>query len=161
MNTANCINRMMYDSTGKLTYAPNNLYLNSNAAGSTARTITTLAGVNYYIWIQTSSGSATIVASGTNTSTFNGSTGGTFTAFTATAGTLTLTPTSNFANITQVVVAAITYESALRAGDNVVTSAAAYYGPRFDSPNGVAAGLLVEESRTNICTNSMAIQSWN
>ena len=143
-------NRMMYDSTGTLTWAPNNQYINSNAATSTARTITTAAGVNYYIWIQTSSGTATVVASGTNTTTFNGSAGGTFTAFTATAGTLTLTPTTNFANITQVVVAQITYESALRSGDNVVTGAAAYFGPRFDYPGGVAAGLLIEESRTNI-----------
>ena len=107
----------------------------------------------------TSSGTATIVATGTNTSTFNGSAAGTFTAFTATAGTLTLTPTSNFANITQVVVAQITYETGLRAGDNVVTSAAAYYGPRFDSPNGVAAGLLVEESRTNIALQSNTFSS--
>ena len=123
---------MQWDSTATLTYAPNNLYINSGSATSTARTITTVAGVNYYIWIQTSSGSATIVASGTNTTTFNGSAAGTWTAFTATAGTLTLTPTSNFANITQVVVAQITYETALRAGDNVVTGASAYYGPRFD-----------------------------
>ena len=56
-------NRTMYDSTGLLTWAPNNQYTNSNAATNTARTITTVAGNNYYIWIQTSSGSATIVAS--------------------------------------------------------------------------------------------------
>jgi hypothetical protein len=144
-------NAMLYDSTGKLTWAPNNQYINSGSATNTARTITTVAGVNYYIWIQTSTGTATIVASGTNTTTFNGSTSGTFTAFTATAGTLTLTPTSNFANITQVVVAQITYETALRSGDNYVTGAAAYYGPRFDyDPVTLAAkGLLVEGTRTN------------
>lgn len=157
-------NAMLYDSTGKLTYAPNNQYINSGSATNTARTITTVAGVNYYIWIQTSTGTATIVASGTNTTTFNGSTSGTYTAFTATAGTLTLTPTSNFANITQVVVAQITYETALRSGDNVVTGASADYGPRFDyNPTTLAAkGLLVEGARTNSLVNSNSFAApWN
>ena len=151
-------NAMLYDSTGKLTYAPNNLYINSGNGSNTARTITTQAGVNYYIWVQTSTGTATVVASGTNTSTFNGSTSGTFTAFTATSGTLTLTPTSNFANITQVVVAAITYETALRSADNVVTGAAAFYGPRFwyDPATLAPWGLLFEpSSSTNLA------QQWN
>lgn len=138
----------MFDSTGKLTYQGNNLYINSGSATNTARTISTTAGINYYIWVQTSSGSATVVASGTNSTTFNGSAGGTFTAFTATTGTLTLTPTSNYANITQVVVAQITYESALRTADNVVTGASIYLAPRLDTnPSTLApAGLLVEQA---------------
>lgn len=149
-------NRTMYDSTGLLTWAPNNQYTNSNAATNTARTITTVAGINYYIWIQTSSGSATIVASGTNSSTFSGSAAGTFTAFTATSGTLTLTPTTNYTNITQVVVAQVTYENALRPGDNVITGASGYFGLRFDTdPNTLfPRGILREESRTNSLTYS-------
>lgn len=148
---------MTWDSTGKLTFKPNNLYINSGSATNTARTLTTSAGINYYIWIQTSSGSATVVASGTNTTTFNGSSGGTFTAFTATAGTLTLTPTTNYANITQVVVAAITYESALRSQDNVVTGASAYYGPRTNDYNPstlIGQGAQIEETRNNYFGNS-------
>lgn len=154
----------MFDSTGTLTYKPNNLYINSNSATNTARTISTTAGINYYIWIQTSSGSATVVASGTNTTTFNGSSGGTFTAFTATTGTLTLTPTSNYANITQVVVAAITYESAMRSGDNVVTGASTYYGSRFvTNPATLApAGLLVEPSSAGnlLKTSNLFTSNW-
>lgn len=150
-------NATMFDATGKLTYAPNNLYVNSSLSTNTARTITTEAGVNYYIWIKTSTGTATIVASGTNTSTFNGSAAGTFTAFTATSGALTLTPTSNYANITQVVVAAVTYETGLRSVDNVVTGSAAYYGPRFwyEPASLSPMGMLFEPAQeTNLLTYS-------
>jgi hypothetical protein len=34
------------------------------------------------------------------------------------------------------------------------TTSAAYFGPRFDYPNGVSAGILAEESRTNVLTYS-------
>ena len=159
---------MLFDKTGLLTYCPNNLYINSGAATNTPRTITTQAGVNYYIWIKTSvpvgSNSATIVASGTNTSTFTGSPTGTFTKFTASSGTLTLTPGVNYQLITQVIVAAITYETTARPGDNVVTSAAAYYGRRDDyNPSTLAyKGVLVEQSRQNILaySNTFTNAAW-
>jgi len=48
-------------------------------------------------------------------------------------------------------VSAVTYETTARPGDQVVTGAAAYYGPRFDhSVAGLPAGLLVEASATNL-----------
>ena len=47
-------------------------------------------------------------------------------------------------------VSAVTYETTPRPGDQVVTGAAAYYGPRFDhSPSGAPLGLLVGASATN------------
>jgi len=59
----------------------------------------------------------------------------------------------------------VTYESAPRAGDNVATTTAAYYGPRFDNTPGVAnspLGLLIEEARTNVVLQSQfsSIGSW-
>lgn len=46
---------------------------------------------------------------------------------------------------------AVTYETAPRSQDQVITTAAAYYGPRFDYNPAtlVARGLLIEEARTN------------
>jgi len=49
---------------------------------------------------------------------------------------------------------AVTYETTPRPGDQVITTSAAYYGPRFDYPGGSADGLLVEGARTNLYLNS-------
>lgn len=146
-------NATQFDATGKLTWAPVNEYINSTNGSNTARTITTAPGITYYLWAQTSSGTSTIVATGTASFTLTATTGGASQTFTATAGTLTLTPTSNYANITQVVAGRYTYESTYpRTQDLVTTAGNAYYGPRFDyNPATLAAkGLLIEEQRTNV-----------
>ena len=49
---------------------------------------------------------------------------------------------------------AVTYETAPRAVDQVVTTTAPYYGPRFDYTGGSIQGLLVEPSRNNKFLNS-------
>jgi len=51
---------------------------------------------------------------------------------------------------------AVTYETSPRTADQVITTAAAYYGPRIDyAPNTLAVkGLLIEEARTNLLVNS-------
>jgi len=49
--------------------------------------------------------------------------------------------------------AALTYETTPRSGDQVITTSAAYYGPRIDYSTG-SAGLLIEEGRTNLATYS-------
>lgn len=55
---------------------------------------------------------------------------------------------------------AVTYETTPRTQDQVITTSAAYYGPRFDyTYNGsswVPAGLLVEGAATNLLLNSKA-----
>ena len=49
---------------------------------------------------------------------------------------------------------AVTYETAPRAVDQVVTTSTPYYGPRFDYTGGSLAGLLEEPARTNLFLNS-------
>jgi hypothetical protein len=60
-------------------------------------------------------------------------------------------------NVSNVTVSAVTYETTPRPGDQVITTAAAYFGPRFTNTYGVAnspLGLLIEEARTNLYLNS-------
>ena len=53
-------------------------------------------------------------------------------------------------------VSAVTYETTPRTADQVITTSAAYYGPRIDyDPNTLAVkGLLIEEARTNLVIQS-------
>ena len=142
---------MQYDATGNLTYAPNNILLNS--ATLSTQSITTVAG-NYIVSMY---GTGSIVLSGTATGTITG-TGASnqvYLKITATAGTLTLTVSGS---VTSAVVAAVTYETTPRPQDQVVTTSSAYYGPRFDyNPNTLAPnGLLIEAFATNLLLNSKA-----
>jgi len=58
----------------------------------------------------------------------------------------------------------VTYETSPRASDQVITTSAAYYGPRFDYyPSGpTAAGLLLENTATNIVlwSNDLTNAAW-
>jgi hypothetical protein len=149
-------NAMVYDSTGTLTYAPNNQLLNS--ATLSTQSITTTPS-NYVLSIY---GTGSVVLSGTKVATLSG-TGASnqvYLAFTATAGTLTLTVAGS---VTSAVLANVTYETAPRPGDQVITTSAAYYGPRFDYPNSTAAGLLHESvAATNVVlySNDLTNTAW-
>jgi hypothetical protein len=140
-----------YDATGKLTYAPNNLLLNS--ATLSTQSITTVAS-NYIISMY-GTGSITLSGTATGTITGTGAANQVYLKVTATAGTLTLTVSGS---VTSAVAAQVTYETMPRAGDQVITTSAAYYGPRFDyNPSTLApVGLLIEGSATNLFLNSSA-----
>jgi len=195
----------MFDSTGKLTYAPNNLltYSNtfSNAAwaksnvtvssgvsdpfgGTNAWTLTATAGSDTAVlynpttlpgsavvgqtplmqtfWVKRRTGSGTInwsalavgvgssiavTSSWTQVSLFSPAPGG---------GTgyfgIRLSTNGDAIDIYAPTFSIVTYETTPRTADQVITTAAAYYGPRIDyDPNTLAVkGLLIEEARTNI-----------
>ena len=138
------------DATGAITYAPNNLLLNS--ATLSTQNVTT-NGYSSYLINFTGAGSITL--SGTATGTVTGGAG--YLKITPTGGALTLTVSGS---VTNAVMAAVTYETAPRPGDQVITTSAAYYGPAFDYAAGQWAGLWngyalrVEESRTNLAIYS-------
>lgn len=136
----------MFDSTGKLTYKPNNLALNTATLGT--QSVTVQVGVNYLVSFASGGGSIALSGAGAGTVT-----SGAPVKVTASTSTLTLTVTGT---VTNAVVAAVTYETTPRTGDQVITTSAAYYGPRIDyDPNTLAVkGLLIEEARTNILPRS-------
>ena len=132
----------MFDSTGKLTYAPNNLALNTATLGT--QSVTVQVGVNYLVSFASGGGSIALSGAGAGTVTSASPV-----KITASTTTLTLTVAGT---VTNAVVAAVTYETTPRTGDQVITTSAAYYGPRIDyDPNTLAVkGLLIEEARTNV-----------
>lgn len=145
----------MFDSTGKLTYAPNNLLLNTATLGT--QTVTVQVGANYILSIK---GTGSVTLTGASTA---GPLNGTGAAnrvdlkITAATSSLTLTVAGS---VTSARLSAVTYEAAFRSQDDVDNTASAYYGPRIDyDPNTLAVkGLLIEEARTNYATysNNMA-----
>jgi len=136
----------MSDSTGKLTYKPNNLALNT--ATLSTQTVTVQVGVNYILSIK---GTGSVTLSGASTAgPLNGTGASNRVDLKITAATSSLTLTVS-GSVTSARLSAVTYETAFRSGDDVDTTASAYYGPRIDYyPNTLAVkGLLIEEARTN------------
>jgi hypothetical protein len=142
---------MMFDSTGKLTYKPNNLLLNTATLGT--QTVTVQVGVNYLLSIK---GTGTVTLTGASTSgPLNGTGASNRVDLKITAATSSLTLTVS-GSVTSARLSAVTYETALRSQDDVDTTASAYYGPRIDyDPNTLAVkGILIEQARTNLITYS-------
>jgi len=142
-------NARMFDSTGTMTFAPNNLLLNS--ATLSTQNITTVAG-NYIISMY-GTGSITLSGTSSGTITGTGANNQVYLKITAIAGTLTLTVSGS---VTFAVAAQVTYETTPRSGDQVITTGSAYYGPRLDyNPSTlVALGLLIEGSASNYILQS-------
>lgn len=141
----------MFDSTGKLTYAPNNLLLNTATLGT--QTITVQVGVNYILSIK-GTGSVTLTDAST-AGPLNGTGASNRVDLKITAATSSLTLTVA-GSVTSARLSAVTYEAAFRSQDDVDNTASAYYGPRIDyDPNTLAVnGLLIEEARTNLYKQS-------
>jgi hypothetical protein len=208
-------NAMMFDSTGKLAYAPNNLLLQSNnftdavwtkdqtgtisatgiadpLGGTAASTFT--AGASGGRLYQNAAGGLNNAQNGLSTVWLRRRTGtGQVSMYDSAAGPQPITLTGAWAQYLLVVaggsvngfagiqlavngdavdiyattLSAVTYETTPRTADQVITTSAAYYGPRFDHAwNGsawVAAGLLIEEQRTNNIKSSQAAgdANWN
>ena len=152
--SGNTGNRMLYDNTGKLTYAPNNLLISTATLSTQSATV--VIGVNYIVSFF---GTGSVTLSGAATATINGTGAANRVSqvITATTTTLTLTVTGS---VTSAQLEAVTYQTS--PSTYVATTAAAYYGPRFDfDPNSLNSnGLLVEDSITNIALNSEAMGSW-
>jgi hypothetical protein len=198
-------NKTQYDSTGKLTYAPNNLIPNSTSStwwstGKSAGTtvtggqvdpfggalasqltfgaqgdfagsnIATLAASNYInsLWVQ-GNASGTIHLFDASHGAWNVSVPVTTTWTRVDTGSIFIASGRIIAiqrgsgDLTQVNVyapqlEAVTYQTTPRT--YVATTSATYYGPRFDyrynATSGLweAAGLLIEEVRTNLATYS-------
>ena len=203
---------MMFDSTGKLTYAPNNLLTQSNnfasvswtkdtatitsgvsdpLGGTNAFTVTANAAnaqvyqgvpftgegsVNFIqaIWVKRRTGSGTVSIYTPNGITktsiaVNGSwqlfyTAGAGNAANIVYNTVFLDVSGDEVDIYFATLSAVTYETSPRTVDQVITTSAAYYGPRIDyDPNTLAVkGLLIEEARTNLAlqSNDLTTVSW-
>ena len=200
---------MMFDSTGKLTYAPNNLLTQSNnfasvswtkdtatitsgvsdpLGGTNAFTVTANAAnaqvyqgvpftgagsVNFIqaIWVKRRTGSGTVSIYTPNgiTKTSIAVNGSWQLFYTAGAGnvanivynTVFLDVSGDEVDIYFATLSAVTYETSPRTVDQVITTSAAYYGPRIDyDPNTLAVkGLLIEEARTNTALQSATLAS--
>ena len=151
--------RTITDATGAITYAPNNLLLNSAALSTQGVTVS--PAKNYMLSFF---GTGSITLSGSAVATLAGTDASNqvfLKILAPTADTLTLTVTGS---VTSAVLAAVTYETTPRPGDQVITQAAAYYGPAFDFDPITHAplGLRIEESRTNIFTysNTFSNAAW-
>ena len=150
------------------------------ATGATSYVVQSTTGSSGFnaltsIWVRRVSGSGTI-----NLWTIGGSTGtaitptSTWTQYSATGNApagvayagIIIQTSGDVIEVYAPTASAVTYETTPRSQDQVITTSAAYYGPRFDyTYNGsswVPAGLLVEGAATNLAIQSEALSgaSW-
>ena len=155
-------NATQFDSSGYLTYGPNNLLLNTATLGT--QTVTVQVGVNYILSIK---GTGSVTLTGASTAgPLNGTGASNRVDLKITAATTSLTLTVS-GSVTSARLSAVTYETAFRACDDVDNTASAFYGARFDyTYNGsswVPAGLLVEGAATNLIpanVSSTGLSGW-
>lgn len=146
------------DSTGKLTFGPNNVLLNT--ATLSTQTVTVLG--TWYILTFTGTGSVALSGAYSGTLAGTGTSDRVSLRFQPTPGNLILTVTGT---VTNARLSAVTYETSPRARDAVDTTASAYYGPRIAyHPDTLAyEGMWVEETRTNYCwhNRNLANGAWS
>lgn len=194
---------MYYDSTGLLTYAPNNILLQSNTftdavwggntitvtggvadpfGGTNAFTLTA-AGAGAFLrqfvnpassdklinalWVRRRTGTGTVSLNSPNNSTNALSLTNSWQLFysvsrpvgdgsTDARFQISITTSGDAIDVYAASQSRVTYETTPRAADRVVTTDAAYFGPRFDTDPATLQpkGLLVEGARTNLLTYS-------
>jgi len=150
-------NATLFDSTGQLTYAANNLLLNTATLSTQTVTTGLQAGVSV---ILSFSGTGSVAISGG----YTGSLAGTGVSdrvslkFTTTTNSLTFTVTGS---VTSAQLEAVTYQTT--PSTYTATTSSQYYGPRYPyAYNGTtwdAQGLLVEAAGTNLIGYSEAFDN--
>lgn len=148
-------NATLFDSTGQLTYAANNLLLNSATLSTQTVTTGLQAGVSV---ILSFSGTGSVAISGG----YTGSLAGTGVSdrvslkFTTTTNSLTFTVTGS---VTSAQLEVVTYQTT--PSTYTATTSSQYYGPRYPyAYNGTtwdAQGLLAEQAATNVLTYSQTL----
>jgi len=156
-------NAMMMDSTGALTFAPNNLLFPTTGWGT--QTVTVASGTNFILSFNVASTATITGSSGCVFSAVGGSAGAYTKTFTST-GTSCILTLGGSGGVTNPILAQVTYETTPRPMDALycaTTTSAACYGPRVnDWTSGIANGFLLEEQRTNLAQNNlnMAASPW-
>jgi hypothetical protein len=140
------------DSSGNITWAPNNMLLNS--ATLSTQSVSTIAGHRNILSFR-GTGSVTLSGTASGTLAGTGVNNRVSLAITPTTGSLTLTVSGQ---VLDAQLERVTYESAPRAYNP--TTGVAFFGTRFDWTGGTP-GLLIEEARTNLLIRSEQFdQSW-
>lgn len=134
-----------FDSTGKLTYAPNNLLVNTATLSTQTVNTNIVAGFDV---ILSFTGTGSVAISGGHTATLagTGATNRVFLKFTPTTTSLTFTVTGT---VTEAMLERVTYQTTPSTYvANTVSPSSPYFGPRFeyDPVTLVPRGLLIEEA---------------
>jgi hypothetical protein len=130
----------MVDSSGRITWAPNNMLLNS--ATLSTQSVATAGGHSNILSFR-GTGSVTLSGSATGTLAGTGVNNRVSLVIAPNAGSLTLTVTGQ---VLDAQLERVTHETTPRAYNP--TTGVAFFGPRFDWTGGTP-GLLLEEARTN------------